>query len=68
MPNRIEYSNIVPIPSNTNLPFNPSYPLLLVDGPFPFVEAPVLEPMAISFFGFSEYASPCSAVAGLLRQ
>ena len=33
-----------------------SYPLLLVEGPFPLVEAPVLEPTAISF-GFSPNSS-----------
>ncbi len=41
-----------------------SYPLLRVEGPFALLEAPVLEPIAISF-GFSPDPFVCFAVVGL---
>ena len=43
-----------------------SYPLRRVVGPFPLVEAPVLEPIAISA-GFWPSSPACDAVAGLFQ-
>lgn len=43
-----------------------SYPLRRVVGPFPLLEAPVLEPIAMSA-GFWPISPACDAVAGLFQ-
>ena len=43
-----------------------SYPLRRVVGPLPLVEAPVLDPIAISA-GFWPISLACDAVAGLFQ-
>ena len=43
-----------------------SYPLRRVVGPFPLVEAPVLEPIAMSA-GFWPISPACNADAGLFQ-
>ena len=43
-----------------------SYPLRRVDGPLPLVEAPVLEPIAMSA-GFWPSSPACDAVDGLFQ-
>ena len=43
-----------------------NYPLRRVVGPFPLLEAPVLEPIAISA-GFWPISPACAAVAGLFQ-
>ena len=58
----MEDDMVLLIRGNTSL----SYPLRRVVGPLPLVEAPVLEPIAIST-GFWPISLACGAVAGLFQ-